>query len=277
MPAWRRPTASCRGCKGSHDETSSLIDAQKKQLQDLEAALVAEREKRRLSEQKLVGLSKDFQSARTAEASARASLDAQNSNLGALDTSLKEERQRRSVLEAELKTRAQALDAAQKVEKEARAQASQATGQLQKLQESLRAEQHKTSALKDQLSAQLGGNSVAEATVKKLSDEIERLRAESIAVKKVREELTDANRKAMEAQAQFQKEKREKESLAARVHELESRPAAAAPGASPDEVEKLKADVASLKKKLVAAENAAEAAALLKSKVARLEAQLKKK
>jgi hypothetical protein len=42
-------------------------------------------------------------------------------------------------------------------------------------------------------------------------------------------------------------------------------------------VEKLKADVASLKKKLVAAENAAEAAALLKSKVARLEAQLKKK
>jgi chromosome segregation ATPase len=150
---------------------------------------VAEREKRRLSEQKLVGLSKDFQSARTAEASARASLDAQNSNLGALDTSLKEERQRRSVLEAELKTRAQALDAAQKVEKEARAQASQATGQLQKLQESLRAEQHKTSALKDQLSAQLGGNSVAEATVKKLSDEIERLRAESIAVKKVREEL----------------------------------------------------------------------------------------
>ena len=42
-------------------------------------------------------------------------------------------------------------------------------------------------------------------------------------------------------------------------------------------MEKLRADVAKLKAKLVAAENAAEAAALLKSKVARLEAQLKKK
>ena len=191
-----------------------------------------------------MGLSKDFQSARTAEASARASLDAQSSNLGSLDASLKEERQKRSGLEGELKTRSQALDAAQKVEKEARAQATQATGQLQKLQEALKAEQHKASALRDQLSAQLGGNSVAEATVKKLSDEIERLRAESNAVKKVREELTDANRKAMEAQAQFQKEKREKETLQARVTELESRPRpiAAAPAAASTEDWRLKAD-----------------------------------
>jgi len=131
--------------------------------------------------------------------------------------------------------------------------------------------------LKDQLSSQLGGNSVAEATVKKLSDEIERLRAESNAVKRVREELTEANRKAMEAQAQFQKEKREKEMLQLRVADLENRSQPAPAGASSEEVEKLKSDVASLKKKLVAAENAAEAAALLKSKVARLEAALKKK
>src|SRR5262249_8765332 len=197
------------------DETTSLIDAQKKQLQDLEAALAAEREKRRLSEQKLVGLSKDFQSARTAEASARASLEAQSGNLASVDTSLKEERQRRNVVEGELKARSQTLDAAQKAEKEARALASQASGQLQKLQEALKTEQQKASMLKDQLSAQLGGNSVAEATVKKLSDEIERLRAESNAVKKVREELTEANRKAMEAQAQFHNEQRAKQALQA--------------------------------------------------------------
>jgi len=75
------------------------------------------------------------------------------------------------------------------------------------------------------------------------------------------------------------KEKRERESLTARVSELESRPPPPAKGAAAnsDEVEKLKADAAKLKSKLVAAENAAEGAALLKSKVARLEAQLKKK
>ena len=111
-------------------------------------------------------------------------------------------------------------------------------------------------------------------------EEVERLRADSLALKKVREELTDANRKAMESQASYMKEKRERESLAGRVSELESRPPPPAKGGgSSDEaaVEKLKADVAKLKTKLVAAENAAEAAALLKSKVTRLEAQLKKK
>jgi uncharacterized small protein (DUF1192 family) len=91
--------------------------------------------------------------------------------------------------------------------------------------------------------------------------------------------LVDANRKAMESQASYMKEKREREALGSRVHDLESRPPPPAKGggASSEEVEKLKADVAKLKQKLVAAENAAESAALLKSKVARLEAQLKKK
>jgi hypothetical protein len=110
---------------------------------------------------------------------------------------------------------------------------------------------------------------------------VERLRADAFALKKVLEELVDANRKAMESQASFMKEKREREALASRVAELESHPPPAAPakgsGASSEEVEKLRADVAKLKTKLVAAENAAEATALLKSKVARLEAQLKKK
>jgi hypothetical protein len=92
----------------------------------------------------------------------------------------------------------------------------------------------------------------------------------------VREELVIANRKAMEAQASFQKERREREVLQARVAEAESR-GRSADTAGAEEIEKLKANVAALKRKLVAAENAAEAAALLKSKVARLEAQLKKK
>jgi TATA element modulatory factor 1-like protein len=148
---------------------------------------------------------------------------------------------------------------------------------VQKLQDSLKAEAQKSTSLREQLNAQLAGGS--EATVRKLTEEVERLRADANALKKVREELVDANRKAMESQASYMKEKRERETLLARVSELESRPAPAVKGggASSEEVEKLRADVAKLKSKLVAAENAAEAAALLKSKVARLEAQLKKK
>ena len=42
------------------------------------------------------------------------------------------------------------------------------------------------------------------------------------------------------------------------------------------ERDKLRADVASMKKKLAAAESAREAAATLKNKVAKLEAELKK-
>src|SRR5262249_8614104 len=53
--------------------------------------------------------------------------------------------------------------------------------------------------------------------------------------------------------------------------------AAAGGGASSAEAEKLKADLAALKKKLVPAESAMEVAATLKAKVAKLEAQLKAK
>ena len=165
----------------------------------------------------------------------------------------------------------------QVVEKPVEKVVTQVVTQVQKLQDSLKAESQRSHSLREQLNAQLAGGS--EATVRKLTEEVERLRADSMALKKVREELVDANRKAMESQASYMKEKRERESLTARVSELESRPPPPAKGAaaSSDEVEKLKADVAKLKSKLVAAENAAEAAALLKSKVARLEAQLKKK
>jgi chromosome segregation ATPase len=180
-------------------------------------------------------------------------------------------------VEEKLRALTRELEAARASEEKAKAQATQVGSQVQKLQDSLKAETQKSNSLREQLNAQLAGGS--EATIRKLTEEMERLRADSIALKKVREELVDANRKAMESQASYMKEKRERESLGSRVHELESRPPPPAKGggASSEEVEKLKADVAKLKAKLVAAENAAESAALLKSKVARLEAQLKKK
>jgi chromosome segregation ATPase len=194
----------------------------------------------------------------------------------ALERQLQAEEEKRKGLEQKLQTLAKEVESARSVEEKAKAQATQVATQVQKLQDSLKAEQQKSTSLREQLSAQLAGGS--EATIRKLTEDLERLRGETIALKKVREELTDANRKAMESQASFMKEKREREALAARVAELESRPPPPAPAAAGSaEVEKLRADVAKLKTKLVAAEHAAEAAALLKSKVARLEAQLKKK
>ena len=179
-------------------------------------------------------------------------------------------------MEQKLQAATRDMESARAAEEKAKAQAAQVASQVQKLQDSLKAESQKSASLRDQLNAQLAGGS--EATVRKLADEVERLRADAMALKKVREELVDANRKAMESQASYMKEKREREALTARVSELESRPAPSPKGGgSSEEVEKLRADVAKLKAKLVAAENAAEAAALLKSKVARLEAQLKKK
>jgi len=213
--------------RGAHKETSVILQTQRHQAAQLEAALAGEEEKRKATDQKAQALSKELEQARAAE-------------------------------------------------EKARAQSAQVSAQVQKLQDSLKAETQKSTSLREQLSAQLAGGS--EATIRKMTEEAERLRADAIALKKVREELVDANRKAMESQASFMKEKRERETLAGRVAELEKRPpAAASSGASSAEVEKLRADVAKLKTKLVAAENAAEGAALLKSKVARLEAQLKKK
>jgi predicted nucleic acid-binding Zn-ribbon protein len=127
--------------------------------------------------------------------------------------------------------------------------------------------------------------------------------AESVSAKKLRDELNQANKKAMEASGGLAKEKRERESAEGRIgeaerraHQLQSQVAAleqslleareqgkrappAAGGASAEVVaerDKLKQDVANMKRKLVAAENAMEAAAALKSKVTRLEAELKK-
>jgi chromosome segregation ATPase len=217
--------------QGAHDQVSTVLQTERHQAAQLEAALGGEEEKRRGVEQKLQAVAKELEQARAAE-------------------------------------------------EKARAQAMQVAAQVQKLQDSLKAESQKSSSLREQLNAQLAGGS--EATIRKLTEEMERLRADTMALRKVREELADANRKAIESQASLTKERREREALAGRIAELERRPPAPAPAppaakASGDEVEKLRADVAKLKAKLVAAENAAEGAALLRSKVARLEAQLKKK
>ena len=70
----------------------------------------------------------------------------------------------------------------------------------------------------------------------------------------------------------LQGERGEREALEERLIQMENQ--------SPEVVaerDKLLADVAAMKKKLVFAENAIEAAASLKAKLARLEAQLKKK
>ena len=244
----------------------------------LERQVHAEVEKRTQTEAKSADVRRQLEEYQGAHEETSSALESQRRQGAQLEAALGGEEQKRKTLEQKLQAQAKEMEAARAAEEKARAQATQVSAQVQKLQDTLKAEQQKSHSLREQLNAQLAGGS--EATIKKLAEELEGLRADAIALKKVREELVAANRKAMESQASFMKEKREREALAVRVSELESRPPPAAPAkgvASSEEVEKLRADVAKLKTKLVAAENAAEAAALLKSKVARLEAQLKKK
>ena len=252
-------------------------ESRAERLKALERQLQTEVEKRTQAEAKGADLRRQLEEYQGAHEETSSALEAQRQQAAQLEAALGGEEERRKGLEQKLQAATRELESARGTEEKAKAQATQAATQVQKLQDSLKAEAQKSTSLREQLNAQLAGGS--EATVRKLTDEVERLRADSMALKKVREELTDANRKAMESQASYMKEKREREALSARVSELESRPPPPAKGgaASGEEVEKLRADVAKLKSKLVAAENAAEAAALLKSKVARLEAQLKKK
>lgn len=116
-----------------------------------------------------------------------------------------------------------------------------------------------------------------------------------------RKELANAQQRLLELQGLLQKERREKDAwqkragaaengkreLEARIDALETA-LAHANEQQPRKVEadadtlvaerdQLKADLASMKKKLVAAENAIEAAASLRAKVVRLEAALKGK
>jgi chromosome segregation ATPase len=244
---------------------------------ELNEALGREGQARKALETKLAERTQQLQAAQRAEGAAKHEGESRGERVKALERQLQAEVEKRTQAEAGVEELRTGFETAKAAEEKAKAQAAQTSAQVQKLQDSLKAESQKSLSLREQLNAQQAGGS--EAALRKLTEEVERLRADSLALKKVREELTDANRKAMESQASYTKEKRERESLTARVSELESRPPPPAKGGgSNDEVvEKLKADVAKLKSKLVAAENAAEATALLKSKVARLEAQLKKK
>jgi DNA repair exonuclease SbcCD ATPase subunit len=247
------------------------MEALQAQGEKLERALAQEREKRLASEQKAVALSRDLQTAKTAEADARGALEAHGEHSGSLDEMLQAEQSRRLSAEAEVRSRTTQSELAQRAEKEARSLA-------EKLERALSLEQEKVRGLRAQAASASGASGTAEAHTQKLSEEVERLRAEVASSKKVREELMTANRKAIEAQASFQKEKREREALAERVQDLENDlQRASGKSAGTEEVKKLREDVAKLKAKLVAAENAMEAAAMLRSKVARLEAQLKGK
>jgi chromosome segregation ATPase len=94
----------------------------------------------------------------------------------------------------------------------------------------------------------------------------------------VRAELAAAFAKLTEYDLERQRVRQaphERKALVGELH-ISERPTKENPAINPvAEMEKLKAENAAMKKKLVMAENAIETAALLKSKVARLEAQLK--
>ncbi|HZN95693.1 MAG TPA: hypothetical protein VFB81_23430, partial [Myxococcales bacterium] len=114
-------------------------------------------------------------------------------------------------------------------------------------------------------------------------------------MKKMRDELAQANKKAIDSQVQLQNERRERAVAEQRAGEAESRvselerkveeiqesgaSASTSVAVSPEviaERDKLREDVANMKKKLAQAETAREAAASLKKKVEKLEAELKK-
>src|SRR5262249_29569443 len=233
----------------SEAATKQEGDSRAERLKALERQLQTEVEKRTQAEARgAAGRAQpgEYQGAHEETSSA---LEAQRQQAAQLEAALGGEGERRKGAEQKLQASARELETARAAEEKAKAHAAQVSAQVQKLQDSLKAEAQKSTSLREQLNAQLAGGS--EATVRKLTEEVERLRADANALKKVREELVDANRKAMESQASYMKEKRERETLIARVSELESRPAPAAKGggASSEEVEKLRADVAKLKSK----------------------------
>ena len=169
---------------------------------------------------------------------------------------------------------------------------------IAELQTALMEEEEKRAELERRLSEAQGKSAALEG-------QLGSARTEQASERKARDELAGSQQRAMELQGLLQKERREKDAwekragaaesskreLEARIDVLESAIAHAreepprrgmvASGGAADELiaerDQLKADLASMKKKLVAAENAMEAAASLKAKVVRLEAQLKGK
>jgi chromosome segregation ATPase len=153
----------------------------------------------------------------------------------------------------------------------------------------LAAEQERTADLEARLAEAEGrAQALEEHTAQSDREHQEKLASvEGVAVKKLRDELTLANRKATEAtvagsKLQSQIAALEQAVARERAQAAAQQPSRASPagGTASAEVvaerDKLKQDVANLKRKLVAAESAMEVAAALKGKVAKLEAELKK-
>ncbi|HEX4621960.1 MAG TPA: PilZ domain-containing protein [Myxococcaceae bacterium] len=88
-----------------------------------------------------------------------------------------------------------------------------------------------------------------------VEESLARLEAQDSSLRKVRDELAAANRKAMEAQASSNRERRQREEVEMRLRSAEK-----VAGQLASEGNALKADLASLKKKLIQAEDALESA-----------------
>ncbi len=177
---------------------------------------------------------------------------------------------------------------------------------ITELQTALMGEEEKRADLESRLVDAEGKAEALARQVSSLEAQLASARSDQAGGRKVRDELASSQQRSAELQGLLQKERRErdglekraaaaengKKELEARIDALEatlarvqSQPertrAASGSAQAPIELvaerDKLKSDLASMKKKLVAAESAMEAAASLKAKVARLEAQLKGK
>jgi chromosome segregation ATPase len=175
---------------------------------------------------------------------------------------------------------------------------------ISELQTTLSSEEEKRTELQIRLAESEGKAEALASQLASLETQLGTARVDQSGARKARDELASVQQRAAELQALLQKERREKDAvekrasaaeaikteLQGRIGALES--AMARIKAEPErakvsgsagqaeliaERDHLKVDLASMKKKLVAAEAAMEAAASLKAKVARLEAQLKVK
>jgi len=176
---------------------------------------------------------------------------------------------------------------------------------ITELQTALMGEEEKRSELEGRLVDAEGKAEALARQIASLESQLGSARSDQAGNRKARDELASSQQRCSELQGLLQKERRERDTLEKRAasaesnkKELEARidaleaaiahvktplppgkasGSASAPAELIAERDQLKSDLASIKKKLVAAENAMEAAASLKAKVARLEAQLKGK
>ncbi len=237
-----------------------------------------------------------------AEEKARRSLHEVQSRAGAAAEQLQDLKAQVSRLQAEkAQAKAQGDQQLKKLKEELTSSTQRKIGELQTR---LAGEEEKRTELQIRLAESEGKSEALASQLASLETQLGSARQDQSGARKARDELTSTQQRAVELQGLLQKERREKDAvekralaaeggktqLEARIAALES--ALARVKAEPEraktsgsagqaelvaERDKLKLDLASMKKKLVAAEAAMEAAASLKAKVTRLEAQLKGK